>query len=259
MISLRSLLPPQAPRAAFGMLVANEFRLARRTPTVLIVGLVIPLLLLVIFASLPVFRTPDPALGGLTPFDIYVPVLLAFVIAALGLLGLPVPLATYREQGILRRLSTTPVPPAWLLGAQLVVNFCLAALAMLILMAVGMLAFGLAAPMNPAGFVLALLLSIAAIFAIGLVIAAVAPRATVANGIAGATFAPLMFFAGLWLPRAYMPIVLRDVSNLTPLGAAVVAIQSALQTGFPPVSSLLVLVAYAVVFGWLAVRFFRWE
>ena len=37
------------------------------------------------------------------------------------------------------------------------------------------------------------------------------------------------------------------------------AIRSGLQTGFPPLTSLLVLVAYAVVFWGLAVRLFRWE
>jgi len=69
----------------------------------------------------------------------------------------------------------------------------------------------------------------------------------------------LMFFAGLFFPRAEMPKALLDISNLTPLGAAVQAIQSAMMNGFPPISPLLVLPAYAVVFGALAVRFFRWE
>jgi ABC-2 type transport system permease protein len=56
-----------------------------------------------------------------------------------------------------------------------------------------------------------------------------------------------------------MPALLRDVSNLTPLGAVADALQSALQTGFPPATSLLALVAYAVIFWGLAVRLFRWE
>jgi ABC-2 type transport system permease protein len=172
---------------------------------------------------------------------------------------MPQALATYREQGILRRLSTTPVPPAWVLGAQLVVNVALVVVAMLLLEVVGAVVFGIAAPKSPGALVLATLLSIAAIFAIGLVIAALARGATMAGAIGGALFFPLLFFGGLWLPRAAMPIVLRDVSNLTPLGAAADAIQSALHTGFPPVTSLLVLAAYAVGFSALAVRFFRWE
>ena len=51
----------------------------------------------------------------------------------------------------------------------------------------------------------------------------------------------------------------QDMSNYTPLGAAVEAIQDSMQTGFPPARPLLVLVAYAVVFAVAARRFFRWE
>jgi len=69
----------------------------------------------------------------------------------------------------------------------------------------------------------------------------------------------MMFFAGLWLPRALMPGVLLDISNYTPLGAAVEAIQDSTLGGFPPLAPLLVLAAYAVVFGFLARRCFRWD
>lgn len=68
-----------------------------------------------------------------------------------------------------------------------------------------------------------------------------------------------MFFAGLWLPRALMPPVLQTISNYTPLGAAVQAIQDSVLQGFPPAMPLLVLAAYPLVFGYLARRFFRWE
>ena len=63
----------------------------------------------------------------------------------------------------------------------------------------------------------------------------------------------------LWLPRAIMPAVLQDISNYTPLGAAVEAIQDSVQTGFPPAAPLLVLAGYTLVFAFLAHRFFRWE
>jgi ABC-2 type transport system permease protein len=68
-----------------------------------------------------------------------------------------------------------------------------------------------------------------------------------------------MFFAGLWLPRALMPPVLLDISNYSPLGPAVQAMQDSMLSGFPSVQPLLVLAGYAVVFGFLAKRFFRWE
>jgi ABC-2 type transport system permease protein len=56
-----------------------------------------------------------------------------------------------------------------------------------------------------------------------------------------------------------MPGVLQGISNYTPLGAAVEAIQDSMLQGFPPVAPLLVLAAYALVFAYLARRFFRWE
>jgi ABC-2 type transport system permease protein len=239
--------------------VLNEARLAWRIPLGLLFGLALPLLLLVIFGSLPAFSKPSKALGGLTYFNVYVPILIAFVIAALALFSLPSPLATYREQGILRRLSTTPVPPSWVLAAQVVINLCLAVIALFILVVVGIGAFGLNAPKSLGGFLLAIVLSIAALFAMGLLIAAIARTGQGAAAIGSASFFPLMFFAGLWVPRAEMPAVLRDISDLTPLGASVRAIQNSMQGTFPSVASLLVLAGYAVVFGFLAVRFFRWE
>jgi len=53
--------------------------------------------------------------------------------------------------------------------------------------------------------------------------------------------------------------VIQDISHYTPLGAAVPAIGYSWVGQFPPAQPLLVLVGYALVFGFLAKRFFRWE
>jgi ABC-2 type transport system permease protein len=254
-----SALTAMARRAAFGQVVLNEARLTWRRPIGLIGGVAIPLLLLIIFGLLPAFKQAPATFGGQTIFDAYVPVLAAFGLAMLGMLGLPLPLVSYRELGVLRRLSTTPVPPSWVLAAQAVVQLFIAAASVVVIFAVAMTAFGTPAPKSPAGLLLAVAVSTAGLFAIGLLIAAVARTSTAANVIGRLTFFPLMFFAGLWLPRALMPTVLLDISNYTPLGAAVQAMQSAMQTGLPPAPPLLVLAAYALVFAFLARRLFRWE
>jgi ABC-2 type transport system permease protein len=258
-MSIRSsLLPAGTPRAAFGMIVLSESRIASRLPLGLFTGVVLPMVLLVIIGSVRHDRQHLQVLGGLTTFTAYVPVFLAMVIAALAFYGLPVPLAIYRDQGILRRMSLTPVPPAWVLAAQLVLNVSFAVIELILLLVVAMAGFGTSAPKSIAGLVLALSLSIAGVFAIGLLVSAIA-RIRTTGLLAAVCFFPLMFFAGLFLPRAEMPAALRDISDFTPLGAAVQAIQSALLDGFPPIAPLLVLSAYAVIFGALAVRFFRWE
>ena len=259
MSALSLPLPVLARRAAFGKIVLNEARLTWRRPIGLIGGLGIPVVLLVLFGELPTLQQHQASLGGLTLFDIYVPILMVFSLAMLALLGLPIPLASYRELGVLRRLSTTPVPPSWLLAAQGVVQLCVAMTGLLVILVAGMAAFGAPAPKSPGGLGLSVALSAAGLFPIGLVIAAVARTANGASVIGRLVFFPLIFFAGLWLPRELMPGVLQGISNYTPLGAAVEAIQDSMQGRFPPAAPLLVLAAYALVFGFLARRFFRWE
>jgi ABC-2 type transport system permease protein len=146
-----------------------------------------------------------------------------------------------------------------MLIAQGLVQLCVAVAAIVIMIAVSMTAFGAPTPRSPAGLAVAVALSAAGLFPIGLLIAAIARTANAASVIGRLAFFPMMFFAGLWLPRALMPDVLLTISNYTPLGAAVEAIQDSMLQGFPPVAPLLVLAGYALVFGFLARRFFRWE
>ncbi len=259
MSATEDVLISKPPRAAFGKLLACEARLALREPIGLVFGFAIPVVLLVIFGAIPSSHKQQAQLGGLTVIAVYLPILIAFCIGMLALFSLPRALVTYRELGILRRLSTTPLPPSWVLAAQLVINFVLALWALIFLIVVGAAAFGAAAPKSPAGFALAFLLSVAALFAMGLWVAAVARSATAANAMGAALFFPLIFFAGLWYPQEYMPAALRDVGQLTPLGASVHALQMASQGSFPSAGSLLVMLAYGLGFALLALKSFRWE
>jgi ABC-2 type transport system permease protein len=252
-------LPGTAHGAAFGRIVRNEARLARRQPFPIIGSIALPVVLMIIFGEIPSSSQVISTLGGLTLFDVYLPIIMVLGLTMLTLLGLPGPLVSYREIGVLRRLSTTPVPPSWLLAAQVVVQLGAALAGLLIVNVMSVTAFGAAVPKSVTGLALSCLLAIAGLFALGLLIAAVAPTSGSVNAIGRLALVPLMFFAGLWLPRALMPAILQDISNYSPLGAAVEAIQYSMQTGFPPARPLLVLAAYAVVFGFAARRFFRWE
>ena len=104
MTSLTLPRPGTARRAAFGQIVLNEARLTWRRPVGLIAGVALPVVLLVIFGKVGKFQQPSASLGGLTAFDLYLPILVVFALAMLALLGLPIPLASYRELG-------APAPP----------------------------------------------------------------------------------------------------------------------------------------------------
>ena len=253
----RPLLPQTAPRRAFIKLAQAEARLAWRQPIGLGFGLALPVLL---FALLGIaFRGTGKSLGGISVAQAELPMVIVLVLAMIGMFSLPTPLATYREQGILRRLSTTPVPPAWVLGAQLVVNACIAVAALAVILVTGIAGFGLKTPASVGGLVLSMALTAVAVLGIGLWITGIAPNAAMAGGISWLTFFPLSFFAGVFAPLQILPAAVRQIGGWTPLGAAFDALQHAMQTGFPPARFLLVLAGYALVSGLLAVRYFRWE
>jgi ABC-2 type transport system permease protein len=241
------------------VLLRTELRLFLREPVTLFWGIAFPVVLLVVIGSLRSSRRPDADYGGLRFVDVYLPVMLAFVLAMLAINALPPLLAGYREKGILRRLSTTPVPPSRLLAAQLLIHAAVAVAAIALLVVIGRLGFDVVLPRQPLGFVVALALAIASVLAIGLLVAAVASTTKVANGIGMLLFFPMMFFAGLWLPRDAMPAGLLHVSDATPLGAAVQALQDSTRGDWPEPLHLAVMAVWAIVLGVVATRAFRWE
>jgi ABC-2 type transport system permease protein len=243
---------------ATATLTRIEARLFLRERAGLIWGLAFPPLLLVILGALG-GKKHDKDLDGLTLAATYLPIVIAFSVAMLALNAMPPVLGSYRERGVLRRMSTTPVPPSRLLAAQVMINVVVAAITTVLVLIIGRVAFDVGLPGQAAGFLLALVLAAAGLFAIGLTIAALAPTGKVANAAGAITFFPMMFFAGLWVPRAVMPDVLHHVSDYTPLGAAVQALQDSARGQFPHALHLAVLAGYAVVFGVAATRLFRWE
>jgi ABC-2 type transport system permease protein len=240
-------------------LVAMEAKLFLRDPTAVFFGVLFPPLLLAVLGSIPGFREPTKDLGGLRVIDVYVPIVIAFVLAMLALSLVPTVLATYRERGVLRRLATTPLPPGRLLLAQMVTSVTTALLTMILVIAVGSLAFGVAMPKQVGGFLLALVLGSASVFAIGLVLAAVAPTGRAASGLGSVLFFPMVFFAGLYVPREVMPDVLRRISDFTPLGATVQSLQDATNGAWPSGLHLAVMAAVTAMAGLAAARLFRWE
>lgn len=218
----------------------------------------IPLFILVVFGFIPGDGTAAGAGGqaGLAPL---VATTLAVNLGLVGLYMLPTSLATYREKGVLRRLSTTPVHPAALLVVQLLLQLALAAVSAVLLLAAGRLLFDVPMPPRLPAMLGTFALGGAAIFAVGLLIAAVAKTGKSANGIGVLLYFPSAFLAGLILPRAIMPEGLARVGEFTPLGALRRSLQDAWEGAGPDPLLLAIMAAYAVVVTMAAARLFRWE
>jgi ABC-2 type transport system ATP-binding protein len=251
--------PAAARRAPLWRLTLTELKLFLREPVWLGWAVVFPVLLLVIFGAIPSFNKPQAVFGGYTMLDAYVPILIAFMLALLSLLAMPMVLASYRERGILRRLQTTPAGPGLVLAAQLLVNLAVAVVTVVLLLVEARFGDQVLLPRQLAGWVIAVLLAVAALMSIGLVIAAVAPSARAAQVIGMLLFYPLLFFSGIWYPIPMMAPVLQHISHATPLGAAWEAMADAGAGIWPSALPLVTLAAYAVVSGLAAARWFRWE
>ncbi|MFA1546880.1 ABC transporter permease [Actinomadura chokoriensis] len=236
-----------------------EFRLFRREPSTLFWVAGFPAVLVTILGLIPSFREPDPALGGDRVIDLYVPVgvLLALIMA--GIQAMPPVLSGYRERGIVRRMSTTPVRPGSLLAAQIVLHFAAALGSALLVIAVGRVAFGVALPGQVPGYLLALLLCALSVLGTGAVVAAVTPTVRATTAVGSIVFFPSMFLAGVWLPVQAMPDALRRVVECFPFGAASQALHQAAEGAWPGWTHLGVTAAWAVVLIAAAVRWFRWE
>jgi ABC-2 type transport system permease protein len=242
-----------------GRLALAELKLFVRDKAGPAFAIGLPLALLIVFGNIPFYNQHRDNLGGYTLLDVYVPILAAFSLATLSFNVIPAVLAGYREKGVLRRLRTTPVGPARVLAAQLLVNLATAAVSMTAVLLVARLAFGVRLPRRLAGYLIGVVLAALALFAIGLFVAAVSRGAQAANAAGVTLFYVMMFFAGLFLPIAAMPAPLKHISRATPLGAAVQALTDATEGHWPHPLQLVTLAGYAVVFGAAAVRSFRWE
>ena len=250
--------PSRTRSHGFQRLLTTELKLFMREPMLLFWGLLFPVGLLVVLGVAGSSK-PQHSLGGVKLIVAYTPVVMVFTLTILALSALPAALASYRDKGYLRRLSTTPIGAVRLLAAQVIINFALAASVVILVALVSHFAFSVALPRQLGGFVLAIVLTMGAMLSLGTLIAAVAPSQRIAAAAGSLLFFPLMFFAGLWVPQAEMGAGLRDVSHYTPLGAAVPAVQNAIAGHWPGTVHLLVLAAYAVLLCALAARLFRWE
>ena len=115
------------------------------------------------------------------------------------------------------------------------------------------------APHLAGWFILSLLLGIAALFSLGLLVAAVAPTARSAAGLGWLLFFPNMFLAGVYIPTEEMSPVMRQIGTFTPLGSALHAVRDSWMGLAPRPEYLGIMAAYAVIAGALAARFFRWD
>jgi ABC-2 type transport system permease protein len=245
-------------RAQFAELLKVQAKLALREPLGLFGGLALPAILLAVFGFIGQANPGNVGSTGLTIIQVWTPTILvlSFIFIAV---SLPNTLVRDREIGWLRRVSTTPLHPSRLLAAQLIIDLILAAAAILIVILEAALVFGASLHVQVLPFAVSLLLSIVELFTLGLVLVAVVPTQTVSQPVAGVVTFGLMFLSGLWVNPAQVGDPLQTIMYYSPSGAAVKAVLDSAFNGSLSYAGLLTMAVYTVIFGFVAIRYFRWE
>ncbi|RZQ61562.1 ABC transporter permease [Amycolatopsis suaedae] len=230
----------------------------RDTPGLLI-PFALPLLILVMNA-LGSAKQVVPGTGGRTTVDLYVvPLALAIGTATIAVVNLPSFLAYYRTAGVLRQLAVTPARPIMVLVAQLVVSAAQTAAGIALALGIATVAFDVHLPAAPAGALGVLCLAALAMYAVGLLVAAVAPTGNAAVAIGMTLFFAMGAVGGMFGGTGNLPGALAGIGEALPFGAAVKALGAAWAGATPQPAQLVSLAVTVVVCGLLAARLFRWR
>lgn len=256
--------PSHTGTRGLSALISTELRLFLRDPGNVFFVVAFPTVLLIGMGFAipgmrePITDLPEPWLG-LRAVDLFAPLMLCVAAATAGLSTVPAYLASYRETGVLRRMSTTPMRPQGVLIAQAVVQLLGVAAGGVLALVVAFLVFDTPMPQEPALALLVFLLATASMFGIGVLIGGLASKGATASGYGMLVYFPMLFLAGLWTPGPMMPDMVATIATYTPLGAASQAMNDAwFGLGMPWVQLLVMAVWTVVMFG-LAARTFKWE
>jgi ABC-2 type transport system permease protein len=236
-----------------------ELKLFVREPITMAFTFAFPLIVLFVMAG--VFgNTPDPVIyRGVGPTDAMVPAYIGVVIASIGLIGLPVHLASYRERGVLRRLRASSVSVWSVLVPQVIVSFVIAALGGVLLVTAASLAYDVHMLKSAALLIAAFVLGTLSFAALGVFLGAVLPTARAAQGVGLLLFFVMFILSGGGPPRAVMTRAMQWIGDALPLRYVTMLLQDSwLGFGWNS-TAFLIVTGVTVMASLLSVRFFRWE
>jgi len=175
------------------------------------------------------------------------------------MISLPISLANYREQGVLRRYRATPLPSGTVLWSQVIVSVVMTALGVILLVAAGFGIYNLRFPEASLAVIFAALLGGLSFMALGFVLAGVLPTSRSAQAVGMALFYPMLFLSGAAMPRQIMPESVQKVSEFLPLTHVVKLLEDLWLKGTWNMTSLAVVVGMLLVCLVVSRRTFRWE
>jgi ABC-2 type transport system permease protein len=200
--------------------------------------------------------------AGSRSIDFVIPGLLGMNIMGGSIWGMGFAIVDARRKKLLKRLVATPMSRAEYLMSFIISRLGLLVAEMAVVLGFAVVVFGV--PMRGSLLQLLVVVVTAAFSfgAFGLLIASRAQTIEGASGLMNASMVPMWVLSGVFFssenfPRAFQPFI-----KALPLTATNDALRATMLRGVGwhgVVPEILVLVVWAVVCGWLALRLFRWR
>jgi ABC-2 type transport system permease protein len=197
-------------------LIRAELTLMRRDPLVLTFVVAFPIVTMLIIGG-AFGTTPDQAFDNTNPAHWYVASYLTVVIAATGLVMLPVHLASYRERGVLRRFAVAGFPRWSFAVAELMVGLLATAVSCTLLLIVALPVYGVPAMHAPLRVAVALALGAVGFTALGVLLGSVLPSARSAQAVGLLLFFPSFLLGAGGPPPHVLGAAVRTIAGPLPL------------------------------------------
>jgi ABC-2 type transport system permease protein len=234
-----------------------------RTPRSAFFTLVFPMILLLLIDSTN--SGTVTATGGKVDFAQYfTPSLAIFGLSFACYTSLVFSIPRAREQGILKRIRGTPLPPTTYLAALIAVALLAGLASVTLMVVVGVAAFGVHVYVHllPAA-VITLIIGGLCLASLGMAVSSFVERADTAPVVANLTLLPLTFISGVFAPIHGAPGWVTAIAHFFPLSHLVDAFYGTFSphttgSGFAW-NHLAVLVVWTLLGARVAVKRFRWD
>ncbi|MEA2349123.1 MAG: type transport system permease protein [Thermoleophilaceae bacterium] len=239
-------------------LLWRQFRFERRmfwrNPSAAFFNFMLPLIFLFLIASVFGHKTKD--------LNTLVPGIAGMAVMTTTFTALAFNIAFLREQGILKRIRGTPMPPIAYFGGILANAVTNAVVQVALVVGVGHFVYGLGWPRDWFELAAFVLVGVVAFGSLGVAFAHAIPNFDAAPAYVNAVFLPLIFISGTFYSSSGLPKVLEVMAKALPLKHVIDGLRAAIVQGSGlshHLGALGALAAWAVGGTVLAVRFFRWE
>lgn len=230
-----------------------EIALTLRRGENVLITLIVPVVLLVFFASLGIVPESGQAIQFLLPG------MLALAIISTSMVSLGIATAYERHYRVLKRLGGTPLPQGGLIAAKSISVLLIELVQVALLVSISILFYGWRPGPWAAAAIGVLLVGTAAFTGIGLAMAG-SLRAEATLAAANGLYLVFLLLGDIILPVSRLPEPLQAIARALPAAALSRSLRAVIGQGTSTAGlDLLILSVWAVVALLTAVRVFRWE